>query len=831
VKHSGGLDGLRGVAVLVVVLFHARVPFFDGGFLGVSLFFTLSGFLITSLLLVEFDEHGAISLRRFYVRRARRLLPAAYLCLLLVALAGVWWTAGQRADLPGDLLASVANVANWRFALASTDYADLFLGAPSPVAHFWSLAIEEQIYVVLPMVVVITLRRGRSTLAWVTAILLAVSVSATFATTDRDLVYNGTHTRAAELLVGVALAVYLARRGRPAGFTQWARWGWLPGAAAGVAFVVVVVAGSLDQTWIYRGGLPAVAVASAVLIAAVVGERFPDRLLDVWPLVTLGRYSYGIYLFHWPVFLLLDAERTGLDPVPLLTLRLAATTALTFASARLLEQPVRFGRIPRSNVRFVAAVATGALVVVAAAAVAVPGPDYTPTEQLLALGGAGVVDFRGAEPAALRRTSADGAAVASAIAAPQRPFRVAVIGSERSALDAVGGAAVRLDGGLDDGLDVAVIPDIRPDCPLSAPDLPGCPSLVDRFAASGEVDAVVIATGAAEDADLDPRSAAVDSPESLAALAASQDDASQAIEDVIDAAFAHDDDVVLFSSGRRYGAFDDQLVHIAIGAPSIRTVVRDGAELSSAIRVRAMSDRSAAGVEAAPGDPTRVLVIGDSTSLSMAMALNDGSDGRLEVLWAGANGCPLAPVEATRVDSDAPWVGHECEPYATKLPPLVGSFAPDAVLVVSGPTELSEHRFAGDPDGHVAGDPVFAAARDEVVDAIAATVGATVPILVADVPAVRAGGFASREMARPERLAALNAQVEDWDRRSIQIARFPYRDTLEGAETSPGSLRSDGVHPDAGPLEALARSVYVDELLDLVGRTDGDLTAATPLGG
>jgi hypothetical protein len=461
----------------------------------------------------------------------------------------------------------------------------------------------------------------------------------------------------------------------------------------------------------------------------------------------------------------------------------------------------------------------------------VPAPDYTPTEQLLALGGAGVVDFRAAEPAALRRTSPDGASVEDAIAAPQRPFRVAVVGSERSALDAAVGAAVRLDGGLDDGLDIAVFADIRPECPLSAPDRPGCPPLVDRFAAGGDVDAVVIATGGAEDADLDPRTAAVDSPESLAALATSQDAASRAIEDVIDAAFARDVDVVLFSAGQRYGAFDDQLVHIAIGAPSIRTVIRDGAELSSAIRVRAMSDRSASGAQAVPGDPTRVLVIGDSTSLSMAMALNDGSDGRLEVLWAGANGCPLAPVEATRVDRNAPWVGHECEPYATKLPPLVGSFTPDAVLVVSGPTELSEHRFAGDPDGHVAGDPVFAAARDEVVDAIAATVGGTVPILVADVPAVRAGGFASREMARPERLAALNAQVEDWDRRSIQIARFPYRDTLEGAETAPGSLRSDGVHPDAGPLEALARSVYVDELLDLVGRTGGELTAATPLGG
>jgi hypothetical protein len=414
-----------------------------------------------------------------------------------------------------------------------------------------------------------------------------------------------------------------------------------------------------------------------------------------------------------------------------------------------------------------------------------------------------------------------------------RPFRVAVIGSERSAVDAAELADPSPDGLLDDGLDVAVLADVRPECPLSAPGLAGCSPISDRFDAmvhGHELDAVVIATGLAEDAELDPREAAVDSPAALAELAATQTEASGAIEAVVDAAVGRGIDVVLFSAGRRYGAFDDQLVRVAIGAPSIRTVVRSEPELSSAIRLRATSARSATGTRATPGGPTRVLVIGDSTSLSMAMALDDGSDGRLDVLWAGANGCPLAPVEATRVGRRAPWIEHECEPYTTKLPPLVASFAPDAVLVVSGPTEMSEHRFAGDPDGHGAGDPAFVAARDAAIDSIVEVVGGGVPVLVADVPAVRPGGFASDEMAGRDRLAALNAQVDDWDVRSAQIARFPYRETLEGAETSPGSLRSDGVHPDAAPLEELARSVYVDELLDLVARLRRELSETTPIG-
>ena len=233
-KHVPGLDGLRAVAVVVVVLFHAGAPGASGGFLGVSLFFTLSGFLITSLLLDEFERTERVSLRRFYLRRVRRLLPAAYLCLLLVAIWGGWWTAQQQSALPGDLIASVANVANWRFAFADTSYADLLSGeSASPVAHFWSLAIEEQVYLVLPVVMLLALRGGHRRAAGVVGVLLGLSVAATLATSDRDLVYNATHTRAAEVLIGSALALLMFRRRLPAG-------GWRP--VPGVTRVTAAVA-------------------------------------------------------------------------------------------------------------------------------------------------------------------------------------------------------------------------------------------------------------------------------------------------------------------------------------------------------------------------------------------------------------------------------------------------------------------------------------------------------------------------------------------------------------------------------------------------------------
>ena len=846
VKYSGGLDGLRGVAVLVVVLFHAQVPLAGGGFLGVSLFFTLSGFLITSLLLAEFDSTGTVALREFYVRRARRLLPAAYVCLLSVALLGGVWGAAQRRDLPADLVASVANVANWRFGLSSDSYADLFAAAPSPVAHFWSLAIEEQIYLLLPLVVIVALRRGRRALGWVTLLLLIASVGATLLTVDRDLVYNGTHTRAAELLVGVALALYLARGRHELGEVPWRRARWLPGAVAGALLLGLFVVASLEQGWIYRGGLPAVAVLSAVLIAAVVSEQFPNRLLDVAPLVVLGRLSYGIYLFHWPVFLIVDAERTGLGPVAVFVVRCVVIGVVTVASARLLEQPVRLGRVPRGTRRFVTATACGALAVVLFAVVVVPAPAYTRTEQLLMLGDAGMIDFRASTdpvnlPAGERSTQRpfpNESSPGGEISTSPEPFRVAVIGTESSAIAATSSADVELGGELDDDLVIGVIDDVRPECPLSTTELAECATPVDRLRtllAGSDLDAVVVSVGPVEDAEIGPRSLAATTVSDVAAFAATQIEASTAVQALLDEAALAGIDVVLFSTGQRHEAFDVQVVQLAIASPSVPPVIRTGSELASVIHNSASTDRSAARSRSGNGASrqrrVRVLVIGDSTSLNLATALNDGSDGRLEVVWAGANGCPISDVEATRLSSAEPWSDRECESYEDKLAPLVTSFAPDVVLVVSGPTELAEQRFAGDPDGHVAGDPGFTAARDRAIDAIAATVGEQVPVLVTDAPAIRPGGFASSEMAEPARLAAVNEQVELWDRRSPQIARFPYRAALEGAESSPGALRSDGVHPDAAPLEALARSTYVDQVIELTARVRAEIEASPTLGG
>lgn len=812
-----GLDGLRAVAVIAVLAFHAEVPFATGGFLGVSLFFTLSGFLITSLLLGEFDRSGTVSFRRFYSRRVRRLLPAAYACLLGVAALSLWWSASQQRSLRGDLVASVANVANWRFAFAPSNYEDLFLSEPSPLAHFWSLAIEEQIYLLLPLVVLAAMRRGPRTLAGVTVIATIASVAATLLTSDRDLVYNGTHTRVAELLVGVGLAQIVAHR--PAWITapMSRRGGWLPGAIGSAAMLALIVFASLDQPWLYRGGLAAVSLASGALIVAVLHGRFPTRLLEVAPLVAIGAVSYGIYLYHWPVFLLLDGSRTGLSGVPLLTVRCAVTALLTIASYRLLEQPIRTGRVANRDRVFAPVLGVGVIAVVAAAVLVVPTPALTPTQQLLALGEQDVVEFTlppvAEVPAGLLDPDSavdPRAGESTPTTEPPRP-RVAIVGSEPAAVTAL------------EGSDMEVVDALRPGCPLTTASSHDCPALSTQVAeiiAGESPDVVVVATGAAEDAELVELRQQATTPEQLIEYVAARQDAMAEIVLAIDETIAANVPIIIFANGNPSFLFNDYLVRVALVRPTIAGVMRTPDDLLAETRSSVIP--SAPSVD--DSVVLRVAVIGDSTSLNMARALNDGGDGRLAVLWAGANGCPFAPVDASRSSRDTPWQTLDCVPYEQKLPALVEEFDADVVLLVVGPTELAELRFPGDPHGYVAGDDAFDGAREAALERLLGVV--EVPLLVADVPSIRAGGFATPAMTDRRRLDALNSQVLRWDARWPQVSTFDYRGPLERAEAASGGLRSDGVHPDAEPLEALARSVYVDQLIGQTARVRAEIAAA-----
>ena len=380
--HLPALDGLRGLAVIAVLFFHAGFSWAKGGFLGVSMFFTLSGFLITSLLLREWGSDHRIDLRAFWSRRFRRLMPAA-----LATLAGVSilaWVIGTHEELHTlrlDVWSAVAYVANWRFVFSGRSYADLW-SQPSPVQHFWSLAVEEQFYLVYPLLAFGALRLGgRRLLGWVLALGAGASVVwGLHLHAHLDRVYYGTDTRGAELLAGGLLALWWTARtaapGRPAG--QGRRLAVAALGAAGLAGSMALwPLVSESSHWVTEGLLPLQALLTVAAIAAAVRPGLIGSALAWRPLTAVGLGSYGVSLYHWPVFLALTSSSTHLSQIPLFVLRCAVTGAVAYASYVLLEQPIRRRRVLVDRRVFPAAAAAVTAVAMTAAVVTVTIPAST----------------------------------------------------------------------------------------------------------------------------------------------------------------------------------------------------------------------------------------------------------------------------------------------------------------------------------------------------------------------------------------------------------------------------------------------------------------------
>jgi peptidoglycan/LPS O-acetylase OafA/YrhL len=344
------LDGLRTVAVYLVVLYHAGLGRFSGGFVGVDVFFVVSGYLVTQLLLRDLDASGTVDLRRFYARRVRRLLPAA--AVVLVVTAVVFTVVGSPAEWPDAedaMRAAALYVSNWFFLARATDYfaADI---ATSPVLHFWSLAVEEQFYILWPLVLLGLSRLARSArnptrvLQAVVAVGGALSLGAALALADQhlDRAYFGTDTRAYQLLAGALLAlspgiVARLRRTAPS---------WLPPAVSLAALGLLTLAATsfVDLDPIQRGALvTAIAVVLLATLDAAPGG-ITARLLALPPVVYLGRISYGTYLWHWLVVVVL-ARETDLGTRGTFAVTAVVATGLASISFQLLEHPVRSWRL------------------------------------------------------------------------------------------------------------------------------------------------------------------------------------------------------------------------------------------------------------------------------------------------------------------------------------------------------------------------------------------------------------------------------------------------------------------------------------------------------
>jgi len=349
-----GIDGLRALAVFAVLAYHLDAGWATGGYLGVEVFFVVSGFLITTLLLAEHRRAGTVDPVAFWGRRARRLLPAVVILVLLVcAYALAVLPDGELRRFRGDAVASLLYVQNWHAVLTEQPYFDAF-GRPSPLRHLWSLAIEEQFYLLWPLALPFARRRlgGRRTVLAVAAAAGAslVLMAATADVTAPERAYYGTDTR----LFGILLGALLAFGWRP----QRARRDVGLGArrvleGAGTAALALLAwqlaRRSEFDPWTYPWGFLLVDVATLVAIVAVThpASRL-ERLVGSGLLQAIGRRSYSIYLWHWPVITFTrPGVDWGLDGGAALVARLVLIAALSEASYRLVEQPVRDGRLQR----------------------------------------------------------------------------------------------------------------------------------------------------------------------------------------------------------------------------------------------------------------------------------------------------------------------------------------------------------------------------------------------------------------------------------------------------------------------------------------------------
>jgi peptidoglycan/LPS O-acetylase OafA/YrhL len=342
IEYQPALDGLRAWAVLFVVLFHAAATsnlprLAPGGFLGVSVFFTLSGFLVTTLLIRRSAAPDFNEIVRFWARRLRRLAPVAFVGVFMAVLAAPYFWPGMQA---GDAVAGIVGYTNWNVIAHGED--ELLRTIVGPLGPYWSLAIEEQFYLFLTGAVFLAWRTARPirslaivvTVGWLLS--LAVQI---FTSGPQFRLEFGTVSRGGELLAGSGLALLL--HVQPNLITNRARQLGVAGPVIAIGMVALVRTANYDPPWLLHGGYSAVSLASAVLVASLLTPGPLTSFLAIRPAVIIGRLSFSWYVVHWPLILILTADRTGLDRWPLLAVKLIVTCAAAALLHVAIEQPVR----------------------------------------------------------------------------------------------------------------------------------------------------------------------------------------------------------------------------------------------------------------------------------------------------------------------------------------------------------------------------------------------------------------------------------------------------------------------------------------------------------
>lgn len=841
------LEGLRGLALAAVLCFHADLGWAAGGYLALTTFFVLSGYLVATLLFRDRDATTGTVLSSFWSRRARRLVPAGLLGLGVIVLFFAFVAdPPQLANARGDMAAALASVINWRFILEDQSYVRLF-GAPSPALHLWSLSVEAQYYLLFPLVFLglgrVTARRGATgerVLAGAFVILAASSagwglwLSTHGAPYDR--VYYGTDTRSGELLVGAALACWLASR-RPTSQVvrpQGNRALQMAGVGALAVLFWMYATVELGSTWLVHGGFALVALVSAVAVAACLEPGGPlPRLLSTGPLRRLGLISYAVYLFHWPIYLWLR-QSYGWSGWRQLVVGSGLAIVLAELSHRFVEDPVRSGRLVRGRERLLVPIAAVVLLAVSTVTVS----EDVPVDPLAAIPAA--ADAPTAPPTAPVVEVSD--------TTPEQPT-VLVVGDE--AVPIVAAAIEQWD-----AADPAPSVEQRSEVPCGdalaevAPEGPetcagwvedwgsavqaGAPDVVVLAMAGLDVAGLLAAGGDATPDGLDPSDAdtvraRLDAATTLLASAGAAVVLVELPSEVAGGQSTAEANIRLGYSGLR---------DLAMSRPELGYVAREElpplppendlqaqAAWSGALSetLGPQLERALAG-GAAPTAP-KVMIVGDSMSWFIGRALEERS-AEVGDLWAwntAVYGCGIGRGGEIRVAwGDQPTL-DSCNTWADRWAAQVNEFDPDVVVMLTGLWDFTDRRMPQWDGYRSVGDPEYdewlLSEYEAAVDVLSAGDGHIIWLTTPCAEDLRGGvltGTAAwdddrlahhNEVLLPE-LAARRDEVSLFDLQALACPNGAYTDTLGGFENA----RRDGAHFSDGAARWLVDQMVADLL-------------------
>ncbi|MEY3797589.1 MAG: hypothetical protein RLZZ170_1603, partial [Actinomycetota bacterium] len=571
----------------------------------------------------------------------------------------------------------------------------------------------------------------------------------------------------------------------------WAKIVATMGIVALGAYVYIATHAHTSDNWLYQGGLSAFSLISCLLIVSVLVPGPIRKLMSSRPMVAVGKITYSLYLFHWPVFVVLNQDRMGFDGVALSLVRIGVTFAFACLSAWLIENPIRFRKLlPKPKWAGVGMIGSMAVTLMVIAAVSPSAPA--------ALAGVNAPDE-------MVQFTQPSTSITSEV--PTRePLKVLVLGSESIVVSDIKTA-------IGDSIPIVIVSGIQPGCAIrpSAETIEGCESfsaVAQRLILQSKPDVAVLSVGQAERkllAELQSNVQMTLGNINESELPLQIQLSTEIVNDILQPLVAIPVIVVDYGETDVFSAqLDDADMRldqaITLHQPSMEELAEQLAFVDNKLQGE---DRR-----------ERVMVIGDSTSYGISAAINNVAGDQYSVLWAGGRNCPLVEAEKVRWWDGAEFDMANCPTLHPEWDEAFNSFAPSVVVMVYSVPEQAEQKFVDDENWYTIEDPLFVAKHDAAMEELVAACDERgIELLLLNSPEIHGGALGGAQFAQPERVSAWNALMQTWLNRWPQIRSVDWASMVVAAESTPGSLRGDGVHMLQSDLDAVVKAGIIP-LLD-----------------